>query len=509
MSNGERDRPRIPQGSRIAFGTVAVVVAGSLTLLALDVLSQPLSRRAVITGLLLLIVLPAVLLGQYAPPPYRLPYRWRWWLLGTQALLTYLPLVLFRAPWLSLLGFLAGAVLLTIPPPTSLVLAAGVAASGPLLAVTLVDTHRGALNVLVSGAVTAGSVYGVAHLALLVSRSQAAQAQAARLAEQRERDRIAHDLHDLLGSSLVSIAVRCESALRRAGTPGPVPATEEAAQRALAEVAAMARRTHAEVRAVAHGHLSLSLHAELAHAQLLLTHAGIATRTAIPPHSRLSHPVDGCLGAVLREATGNLLRHSRAANCAITVAEDHGKVVLTVVNDGAPQHRPRHGAGLTGLAARVAALGGRLTVSAKSGSFRLVAEVPSDPAVALGDADGVHEGAGVELADRGGEAVAHRPHAEEQVGGDLPGPRPGRGQPQYLGLAGGQWVPAQRRALLGQPRVDGPSPGRDGADGRGQFPGGGGLEQVAGRSRVQGPAQQPGAVQRGQHQGPTRGEPVA
>jgi len=85
----------MPQSARIAFGTVAVVVVGSLALLALDVLSQPLSRRAAITGSLLLIVLPAVLLGQYAPPPYRIPYRWRWWLLGMQALLTYLPILVF------------------------------------------------------------------------------------------------------------------------------------------------------------------------------------------------------------------------------------------------------------------------------------------------------------------------------------------------------------------------------------------------------------------------------
>lgn len=414
MTAGERSRARIPQSSWVAFGTVALLVAGSLTLLALDVLSRPLSRRTVITGLLLLIVLPAVLLGQYAPPPYRLPYRWRWWLLGVQALLTYLPILLFRTSWLSLLGFLAGAVLLTVPPPASLAIAAGVTASGPLLAGTLVDTHRGPLSVLVSTAVTAGSVYGVAHLALLVSRLQAAQDQAARLAEQRERDRMARDLHDVLGSSLVSIAVRCEAALNRVEASGPgAPGSEECLRRALADVAVLARRTHAEVRTVAQGHLALSLNSELAHVRRLLTYAGITTRTVVPPHDRLAPPLVNCLGAVLREATGNLLRHSRAANCAITVVERGGRVTLTVVNDGAPRRRPRHGTGLTGMAARAAALGGRLSTSAGDGSFRLSVTLPLDPSVALGDPDGVDEGAGVEFAHCGGDAVAHRPHSEE------------------------------------------------------------------------------------------------
>ncbi|WP_101254983.1 sensor histidine kinase [Streptomyces barkulensis] len=414
MTTGKRSRVRAPQSSWIAFGTVALVIAGSLTLVALDVLSQPLSRRTVVTGLLLLIVLPAVLLGQYAPPPYRLPYRWRWWLLGAQALLTYLPILLFPSPWLSLLGFLAGAVLLTVPPPSSVVIAAGVVASGPLLAGTLVDTPRSSLNVLVSSVITASSVYGVAHLALLASRTQAAQDQAARLAEQRERDRVARDLHDLLGSSLVSIAVRCESALHRAGTCGAgAPASQDSTRRALAEAAALARRTHAEVRAVAHGRLSVSLQAEIVHARRLLTQAGITTRVTAPPDSRLSPAVGNCLGAALREATGNLLRHSRAVNCEIAVNQHDGRVELTVANDGAPRRRPLTGAGLAGLAAWSAVLGGALTFAAGDGSFRLSVVLPLDPAVALGDPDGVDEGAGMEFAHRGGYAVAHRTHAEE------------------------------------------------------------------------------------------------
>ncbi|WP_037727190.1 histidine kinase [Streptomyces scopuliridis] len=381
----------------MALISMVLLVTGSLALLAVDVLAQPLSRRSLITGLILLILLPAVLLGQYAPPPYRLPYRWRWVLLGLQTLLTYLPVLLFEYSWLSLLGFLAGAVLLTVPRPASLVVALAVVASGPLLVhSSLVNTTRTGTSVLLSTTITGSSVYAVVHLTLLAARLQAAQKHTARLAEHRERARITQDLHDLLGSSLVSIALRSETALR--DTP-----ESTAAHRALRDIAALARGAHDEVRAVAHGHTSASLQTELSHVQRLLAGAAITTRTTLPPQPRLPAPVGNCLSALLREAVGNVLQHSRASQCEVVVEQDSSCVRLSVTNDGAPaatsdsatsgSAQPRGGTGLASLRFRVLALGGALETSHTGEHFRLVAELPLDPAVALGDADGVHEGA--------------------------------------------------------------------------------------------------------------------
>ncbi|MGW4434551.1 sensor histidine kinase [Streptomyces sp. NPDC004596] len=384
-------RARLTQANKVAFVSMAVLVAGSLVLLAVDVLAQPLSRGTLITGVILLILLPAVLLGQYAPPPYRLPYRWRWCLLALQALLTYLPVLIFEYSWLSLLGFLAGAVLLTVPRPVSLAIALAVVASGPALVhSSLVSTHRSGMSVLVSTVITGSAVYAVVHLALLAARLQASQAQAARLAEYRERARIAQDLHDLFGSSLVSIAVQSECALR--DTPPSTPAHQ-----ALSEIALLARQAHAEVRSITKTRAPAQLHAELAHAQRLLSGAGVATSTTLPPQHGLPGPVSGCLGAVLREAVSNVLQHSHATQCDIAVTFHQDRVRLSIRNNGlspAPSDS-RPGSGLAGLKLRAAVLGGTVETATGDGRFTLTAELPSDPPVPLGDADRVHQGARV------------------------------------------------------------------------------------------------------------------
>ncbi|MEU6610531.1 histidine kinase [Streptomyces shenzhenensis] len=354
----------------------------------MDVLAQPLGKGTLISGMILLILLPAVLLGQYAPPPYRLPYRWRWVLLCVQALLTYLPVLVFEHRWLGLLGFLAGAVLLTVPRPVSVVIALAVAASGPLLLHSnLVTTQRTDMSVLVSTVITGGGVYAIVHLALLVARLQAAQRQTARSATHRERARITQDLHDLVGSSLVSIAIQSESALLHASPSTP-------AHQALSDIAALARRTHGEVRDIARGRVSTRLHTELAYAQRVLSSADVDTRTTFPAQYDLPAVVGGCLSAVVREGVGNLLQHSQATWCHIAATVNASHVRLSVTNDGARPSGGGHGfgSGLASLRLRVLALGGTLVATAADGRFTLTVKLPLDPALSLSDPNRVHEG---------------------------------------------------------------------------------------------------------------------
>lgn len=369
-----------PQGSGVAFGALVILVVGSLTLVALEVAASPLGRRTVVAGLTVLVLMPALMLGQYAPPPYRLPYRRRWVLLLVQAVLTYLPLLLFHYRWLSLLGFLAGAVLLTLPPGTSVPLALAVGASGPLLAATgFIDTDRSALNILLGTAITATTVFAVAHLALLAARLHSSREHAAHLAEQRERARMQQDLHDLVGSSLAAITLQGETALR--GGSGQERA-------ALTEIIALARRLHDDVRSISRPDVGgLSLSEELGHAQRVLTASGVEVGTVLPPRTEAAPAVVGCLRFVLREAVGNVLQHSRATHCSITLRTDGTAVRLTVRNDGAEAAPPasaasgRHGTGLAGLSGRVLALGGEFTAGAEDGTFTLRAVVPRAGAV--------------------------------------------------------------------------------------------------------------------------------
>jgi two-component system sensor histidine kinase DesK len=349
--------------ARTSLTGLALLSGGAVGLLLVDLYELPLSRRSVLTGLMLLIVLPAVLLGQYAPPPHRLSYRARWALLGVQAALTYGPILALGLPWLNLLGFLAGSVLLTVPRPASLVVSGMVCASGPLLVAGLEFDNRSGLAVLLATLVTAGSVYAITQLALHAARLHSAQTHTTREAVARERDRIARDLHDVLGSALAQIATRAES------SADPVET--------LSAIAALARQAITDTRALSHGTLALSLRTEVDQAVHALGSAGITLRLRLTP-GPLPPAVDHCLAVVLREAVANALHHSAIRDCAIELRRTAESAALTITNDGAGGGAaPGPGIGLASLRIRVTALGGTLTASHPlPGKHRLEARVP-------------------------------------------------------------------------------------------------------------------------------------
>ncbi|MFJ6943637.1 sensor histidine kinase [Streptomyces wuyuanensis] len=185
----------------------------------------------------------------------------------------------------------------------------------------------------------------------------------------RERLRFARDLHDLLGPRLLAITLQCELALRL------MDRTPDSARSRLAEALSGMRQIHEEARRVAHGYHCLSLDTEIEGVRNLLESAGIRTE-AEPAGAPLPAPLQTVLATTVREAGANVLRHSSARNCRVTVDTPPGEVVLTVSNDGvrdpgrpgAPAAAEEAGAssaaepglGLRSLAERIAAAGGTL-----------------------------------------------------------------------------------------------------------------------------------------------------
>jgi two-component system sensor histidine kinase DesK len=95
----------------------------------------------------------------------------------------------------------------------------------------------------------------------------------------------------------------------------------------------------------------------------------------------LAAKVDAVLGWVVREATTNVLRHSHASAVTVQLDASDRLARLVVTDDGVGSGAPS-GAGLSGLAERVEALGGRLESGpAGARGFRLAAEVPLGAAV--------------------------------------------------------------------------------------------------------------------------------
>ncbi len=81
----------------------------------------------------------------------------------------------------------------------------------------------------------------------------------------------------------------------------------------------------------------------------------------------------GALGWAVREGVTNVLRHSEATACTITLRGN----VLTMSNDGASVDDFRFGSGLTGLRERISALGGSVSASSEPPNrFVLTVELP-------------------------------------------------------------------------------------------------------------------------------------
>ncbi|WP_214106509.1 sensor histidine kinase [Acrocarpospora catenulata] len=200
----------------------------------------------------------------------------------------------------------------------------------------------------------------------------------ARLAVAEERLRFARDLHDLVGHQLSAIAVKSELAVRLAGEPGPAAETE------MAEVRTLARKALRELREAVRGYRELDLVAELGSVRGVLEAAGVECRLRLP-YRDIPEKVAPVFAWVLREAATNVLRHSSASHCEITMRFTDEEAVLEVRNDGVtPRPVEDLGSGLAGLSERLAAVGGTLTARPTgSGEFTLRAVAPVKHPVAV------------------------------------------------------------------------------------------------------------------------------
>ncbi len=189
----------------------------------------------------------------------------------------------------------------------------------------------------------------------------------ARTAVAAERERIARDLHDILGHSLTAIAVKAGLA-RRLVDRDPAAATLE-----IADVERLAREALSDVRATASGMRDVSLAGELAMAGAVLRAAGI--RPVLPQAVDDVAPAGReVFGYVVREAVTNVVRHSEAASCTITLAPD--RIEIADDGRGPDPTAPGNGSGLAGLGDRVRAAGGTLTSGPRpDGGFAVVASM--------------------------------------------------------------------------------------------------------------------------------------
>jgi signal transduction histidine kinase len=189
-----------------------------------------------------------------------------------------------------------------------------------------------------------------------------------------ERRRLERDLHDGAQQRLLGLGLALQL-LREKLAPEANGATE-----LLSEADAELRAALEELREFAHGiHPAVLTEQGLGPAVKTL-----AARSSVPvelqrvPPERLPAPVEAAAYFVVSEALANVAKHAHASAVFVSVGCDAGSLIVEVVDDGVGGAEPEGGSGLAGLADRVQALEGRLTIESATGhGTRLRAEIPA------------------------------------------------------------------------------------------------------------------------------------
>jgi two-component system, NarL family, sensor histidine kinase DesK len=186
-----------------------------------------------------------------------------------------------------------------------------------------------------------------------------------------ERLRLSRDLHDVLGQSLTAIALKAEVARRL------YPIDPAGAARQVRELTELAEQSRAELRTVTEGTRPMTFTGELDGAMRLLRLAGVdTTATVEPPVS--DDASDAVWAWAVREGAANVLHHSRAGRCVISVVRAGSSSRFTMANDEPDTTDEPVGSGLAGLSERTGKLGGTVTAGVSAdGWFRLVVELPA------------------------------------------------------------------------------------------------------------------------------------
>jgi signal transduction histidine kinase len=362
------------------------VPLAAVTLAAMDVVCRvERARTAVLVGV-----------DIAAPPPKRVTnVRW-WWprwrvLLGPQRWLQAGAVVLLVP------GHLAGFAAVTVVWPAALTLVtlpAYVVAGGTVVVgdgeVTgvpaLIGCAIGGFALLLAAPqvtrATAAALAAASRMLLGPSRLQALAARVGELEQSRaavtgaaevERRRIERDLHDGAQQRLVAMMMELARAKARLSADDPesarilVDQAHDQARTALAELRNLVRGVHPPVLS------DRGLDAAL---------SGLAALCPVPVDldvrlgTRPSTTVESIAYFVVAEALTNVAKHAHATSVRVTVAQPGDRLVVSIHDDGIGGADPA-GTGLTGMAGRVAAVDGHLSIeSPPGGPTALIVELP-------------------------------------------------------------------------------------------------------------------------------------
>jgi two-component system, NarL family, sensor histidine kinase DesK len=188
-----------------------------------------------------------------------------------------------------------------------------------------------------------------------------AQEEIEHLAKVAERERIARDLHDVLGHTLSVIALKSELAGKL------MERDPQRAGKEIGEVEQISRQALADVRDAIRGYRAKGLAAELAQAKTTLETAGLTVQCDAATTVQLPAIQESVLSLAVREGVTNVVRHAQAKSCRLRLEQQNGSCRLEIQDDGLGCSGGE-GNGLRGMRERVEMLGGTLTRENKAGT---------------------------------------------------------------------------------------------------------------------------------------------
>jgi signal transduction histidine kinase len=215
----------------------------------------------------------------------------------------------------------------------------------------------------------------ISHLdAELHDRMEELRASRARVVQAGDaaRRRLERDLHDGAQSRLVALSLTLRLARNRAGADqelaGLLDQAQDELKTSLAELRELARGIHPAV---------LTERGLEAAVQTLVQRAPVPVTVEADCAGRLPEPVESAAYFVVSEGLANVAKYACATHASVAVRREDDRVTIEVADDGVGGADTANGSGLRGLADRVAALDGTLTLESPAGrGTQLRAEIP-------------------------------------------------------------------------------------------------------------------------------------
>jgi two-component system sensor histidine kinase DesK len=194
-----------------------------------------------------------------------------------------------------------------------------------------------------------------------------AQGEIEHLAKVAERERIARDLHDVLGHTLSLIIVKSTLAGKL------LENYPDKARSEISDIEKVSREAMAEIRNTLRGYSTYKLSEEIQRAESALRSAGVTLQSETA-EIKMTPAQESVVALIMREAVTNVVRHSQAKNCRLRIAASNGDCIFEIQDDGRGGSL-LEGNGLRGMRERVEALGGTITRDMSAGT-KLTFEFP-------------------------------------------------------------------------------------------------------------------------------------